>query len=228
MFRNAMDIVCLLAIQGLCMLPLVAAQTQTPTASPGDAKGAGGESIIGPDGETSPPPVWVQEPKGFRDLEFGATMDEAIRTIPGAECPVPAKRRKQPPVMSLESCTVDDLFVGEIPIHDTFSKPVLVFHFNKFKYARLPFLSKYYERMKEICITNYGPPHRIESQTVQNRFGAQYQQEKLLWRGQKATVTLVRFNGNLDNGLLEISTAEAAASSEEQESERKSRDVGQL
>lgn len=70
------------------------------------------------------------------------------------------------------------------------------------------FESKDFDQMKAAFLERYGKPTSRETPTIQNRMGAKFEQERLLWTGTKVVISLSRYADSIDKGRAVITTAE--------------------
>ncbi len=62
------------------------------------------------------------------------------------------------------------------------------------------FESSDYSYMRDRFLEQYGQPTSRETKTIQNAFGAKFQNEHLYWAGKTVTIMLDRFDERLDRG----------------------------
>ena len=131
----------------------------------------------------TPGPIWIQEPSSYRLVRFGASFDEAQRTL------------------SLRGCTKSHGEVncgGYFRVSDVYVDEMLTFSDEKFVEATWSFPSTSFEEVRRILSEKYGPPHHETRNTVTNRMGGTFQDELLNWTGRTVTIGLQRFGGTLD------------------------------
>ncbi len=78
------------------------------------------------------------------------------------------------------------------------------FYRSKFYLALGRFRSERYQEVRKLFIDKYGLPHSAQTSTVQNAFGAKYEQEKLLWTDGLRFVHLERFWTDLKEGYFAV------------------------
>lgn len=70
------------------------------------------------------------------------------------------------------------------------------------------FKNESFETIKAALLEKYGPAP-VTHNTLVNRMGARFNNETLKWTEGSDVMTLERYSGNVDNGLLEIHNAES-------------------
>jgi hypothetical protein len=72
----------------------------------------------------------------------------------------------------------------------------------------LSFPSTDFYKMKAAFVGRYGEPTTRQKPTVQNRMGAQFENEKLAWDGERVVIRLDKYGSTLDKGFALIETVE--------------------
>src|ERR1017187_1412075 len=69
-----------------------------------------------------------------------------------------------------------------------------------FIWATGDFPSEDYEAVRDMFIEKYGKPFNVSESEVQNRMGATFQQERLLWIGQHVQISMSRYGSTISEG----------------------------
>ena len=110
------------------------------------------------------------EPAGFRDIPWGAPPATVKRALPDFSCST--------------TCS-GHLMIGEIRVFT-----LIGFETGGMNLVTLLFPANSFNKMKAIFIERYGQPLLHHNETVQNRMGAQFENEILEWNGQKVVILL--------------------------------------
>jgi hypothetical protein len=65
-----------------------------------------------------------------------------------------------------------------------------------------------YPKMREAFIAKYGPPHKVDTSVVQNKMGAQFAQETLLWKGPDIHIWMSHYGSKVTEGIAFIVKAD--------------------
>ena len=138
------------------------------------------------------------EPDNFRGIPWGASLDDARRTLLDSwkpseqlhghpECP-PAKAR-----------CVQKGKLG--PIDVTF---VYTFKDDRFVSALIMFKAADYKAVRTILTERYGAPTTQQRIEIRTKVGVPHESELGVWRGEKVSVMLERFHKRVDEGLAGV------------------------
>lgn len=129
------------------------------------------------------------EPGGFRDIPWGSPPSVVKEKLPDLSCG--------------KSC-FGSLTIGQ----------VRVFAMIEFEtgggmdFIYLSFPSSNFYQIKVAFVERYGEPTSRRSQTVQNRMGAQFENEILEWTGEKVVIDLQKYSSKLPDSRASIQTIE--------------------
>ena len=84
----------------------------------------------------------------------------------------------------------------------------------------LGFAVEKYDEMKSAFLERYGPPTHTEAKPVQNRMGAQFLNEILLWTGSVLSIRLEKYGASITESFALLITNEASALSQERSKEK--------
>ncbi len=90
------------------------------------------------------------------------------------------------------------------------------------------FSSASYEFVRDVFILKYGPPHRADKQTVQNKMGATLDNETLVWTGAKIQCVLSRYGNTLDEGYFMMAIKSELVRMEAEERAKKAKAADEL
>ena len=143
-------------------------------------------------------PTWPQEPDGFKGVQFGWTEKQAKSQMHwGRNACFLFKGR-----LGCKAA-IDG---GGFTIATRFN-----FDASGFIFATGDFPSEDYEAVRDMFIGKYGQPYNIAESEVQNRMGATFQQERLLWIGQRVEISMSRYGSTISEGFFMIGAIAAFA-----------------
>jgi hypothetical protein len=128
------------------------------------------------------------EPSGFRGVPWGASVETVKEKIPEVSC------------YESVACS-GDLWVGTVK---TYTR--LLLREGGLDAVIVAFPADDFNIIKPIFIERYGQPTSRSTPEVQNKAGARFENEVLLWAGKKVQVTLRRYGDSLTYGLGTIRT----------------------
>jgi hypothetical protein len=134
-------------------------------------------------------PAWPEEPEGFKGVQFGWTKDQA-ESVVHLPC-LPAVNGK------LFCNLIIDGGGFSLNARFIFEDTGLTQVFGKFP-------SENYQDVKEMFIAKYGKPHSATQSDVQNRMGATFRQEELLWIGKRVSIVLSRYGSTISDGSFGV------------------------
>ncbi|SAI59024.1 Uncharacterised protein [Bordetella ansorpii] len=149
---------------------------------------------------------WKQEPDGFVGIKFGQPLPATIR-----DCP-----RSRFGGVAYEQLAGLGLCYGGLS-RDSYGElhnmPQLGFGYNTNimmdKGTPVSFVlttsSDNYSRLLEAFTSRYGPPHSVESSTVQSRAGASYDNHTAEWLGPKVRIVVEKRSDRVDTSEARIS-----------------------
>lgn len=134
--------------------------------------------------------TFADDPVGFRDVPFGASVEDVKAKIPGLLCRPYEKRE-----------LLDHFCVGETDIADTRIGLQFWFFNNRMGSFNLSFKPDQFHLLKEAFVGRYGPPTQSESNEFKTRGSLSYVNEELTWRFKNgATARLQKYSRRSDRG----------------------------
>jgi hypothetical protein len=132
------------------------------------------------------------EPIGFRDIPFGMSLVavQALQTQLHCE---------------KTSCS------GQSQVGAVGVSILMDFLNDALDAVTLSFDSQSFPTMKATFLERYGSPTHRKSTPVQNRFGAQHENEELEWSGSEVYIVLSRYGSRLDTSSASIRTQQGRA-----------------
>jgi hypothetical protein len=138
-----------------------------------------------------------QEPEDFRGLKFGASVEE-MKAVFGNVLPVPAPaivgtpRIKTFALRGKEKIGAAEVTLGFGFLDDRFAQVYIMFKSADFSTIRGAFM------------TRYGEPHSVQSTNLKTTMGAEYTNEKLIWKGPTLEIELQKYSGKITDGMAQI------------------------
>lgn len=148
-----------------------------------------------------PASAW-NEPDGFRGVPWG-----------GGEFPIRQDRGwrfcedytyRLNLVFGDRRC-VQEIEIDRIPVHVSFYLRTGV----GLQWVELRFDPKHFDRIRSIFTTDYGPPHRSETEQITPYVGLPMTNEILIWSGQKAAIMLRKYSRSIAHGGAFLWTVQA-------------------
>jgi hypothetical protein len=148
---------------------------------------------------TPTPQAWAKEPDSFRGVHWGAPEKEFQELFAGKAIVC----QKAP----------DDQYgdwrcLTGFPIAGTSVGNNFVFRSDRLVTVALLFKEEQYQQVRDVLIERYGPPTERGSTAFQNRMGASFENEDLIWRGSLIQLTLDKYFENVDQGIALFRTLE--------------------
>jgi hypothetical protein len=142
---------------------------------------------------------YADDPSGFRDIPFGASMEEVKGKIPRLSCGQWGERRE----------LLDQYCAGETEIADTRVNVQFWFFGNRMGSFALNFKLDQFRLIKEAFIGRYGPPTQSESNEFKTRGGLTYVNEELTWHFKNgANAKLSKYSTGSDQGSGSVRSQE--------------------
>ena len=136
------------------------------------------------------PSASADDPVGFRDIPFGASVEEVKSKMPSLLCRAAEKRE-----------LLDSFCVGDTEIADTRVNIQFWFFNGRMGSFNLSFKPDEFRLLKEAFTGRYGPPTQSESNEFKTRGGLGYVNEELTWRFKNgATARLSKYSTRSDRG----------------------------
>lgn len=88
------------------------------------------------------------------------------------------------------------------------------------------FYSEDWDQMREALVAKFGQPTSISSESVQNRMGAQFENDSALWESDASSLLIQKYCGDVDSSVLVLNHNQFRKLAEQQKSEN--RDVKDL
>jgi hypothetical protein len=148
--------------------------------------------------------LWPLEPDGYRGVKFGTPMEKFDRFY--ADDPDDKTQVLGDECNTQNFCTRVDK-IGDVPLAEiwTFSaEKRLGGVVSRFKRNAK---TDPYDFIKAVLIKRYGPPTATTTRPVQNRLGATFKNERVMWVGKTVILQLDRYSKSLDEGFFVIAVA---------------------
>lgn len=131
---------------------------------------------------------WTKEPESFRGVKFGIPFGDAIKHGKLSSC------------FSMKDADPSGSTLGEricsgarIDLGSTKAITTYLDYKGKFVEVEVTCPSESYDALKALFVERYGPPTKSANEQIQNRMGAIFTDESLLWSGNKVTIALRRY-----------------------------------
>lgn len=142
--------------------------------------------------------AYADDPTGFRDIPFGASVEEVRAKMAGLLC-----RQSDNRILLDHAC------VGETEIADTRIGVQFWFLNDRMGSFALTFKPDQFHLLKEAFIGRYGPPTQTESNEFKTRGGLSYVNEELTWRFKNgAAARLSKYASRIDRGSASVRSKE--------------------
>jgi hypothetical protein len=135
--------------------------------------------------------TWTQEPTNFRGVPWGATEKEAKKIV-DLNC-VNIRQNHR-------GC------VSPFQLNGHEITPVFMFLNGKLGGVSGRFKVEAYPDLRTAFVDKYGAPSSTERSTVQNKMGASFEQESLVWDGPTIYIHLTRLSDTVTNGSFSVGT----------------------
>lgn len=152
-----------------------------------------------------------EEPKGFRDIEFGESEKTAWPKLKAMHVPqssaffepviLPACVDVREPQMPQRSCRIRNIMIGQTLI----TVVIIIFRDDRFVEAILGFDSLHFADLEAAFIQRYSSPTKIVEMPAGNLAGFQTTNRVLEWIGENVQVTLGQYAGTIKEGFANIS-----------------------
>ena len=140
--------------------------------------------------------AWPQEPTSFRSVPFGASEKEAGKIVKTGLCFNATGDR---------GCSADFELAG-IAIHT-----IMIFRADQFTSVQGKFPSDSYSTLRQVFVEKYGIPSDTKQSTIQNRAGAKFSQESLIWDGPKIRLQISHYGDTVTEGEFSLVTQKMRA-----------------
>ena len=152
--------------------------------------------------------IWTKEPADFKGVPFNASESQARQTIHFEFChDIPEGKR---------------VCVYRIEVTEHYAIVCyFVFSHDRLETISGQFPSQYYEDVRKLFVDKYGDPMTNRQSTVQAHAGGTYEQEELLWQGQKVSLLLSRFGANVEHGSMTFLPTTTLVEQQKHEKEQK-------
>ncbi len=152
--------------------------------------------------------IWVpvpltlawEQPAGFRDIPWGASRQSVQQHLPSLYCS--------------QNCR-GNLMIGTVQVYADIS-----FITGGMDTIVLIFPSDNFPEIRETFLARYGEPTSRRNPRVQNRMGAQFENETLQWAGDRVDILLTQYGPKLTHAQAVLATAEAQRFSTERNKEK--------
>lgn len=152
-----------------------------------------------------------EEPKGFRDIEFGESEESAWPKLKAMgvvkypwsvlqHLPPPGCNDTREPQKGKRSCTMWGIKIGQTPLRYV----TITFRDNRFVEAFLIFESSHFADLEAAFIQRYSSPTKIDEKPVSNLAGLQATNRVLHWHGENTRVLLTRYLSTFETGVASI------------------------
>ncbi len=158
--------------------PRIVQVVLTPTPAPPDYRATVLAAVT--------PDPWPLEPSGFRNVPWGASVDEAKKVVDFTICTEPKGRES--------SCYIN-LDIGDLGIPNAFQ-----FLDGKLDMVVLTYDPSSYETVRQALIDRYGPPLTATHETLRNAMNATFENETVYWKGSRILLSASRYMGKIDKG----------------------------
>jgi hypothetical protein len=133
--------------------------------------------------------AWAwEEPAGFRDIPWGSSPTYVKEKLPDLSCHV----------YCAAYLMISDIRVGTVIGFDSGGMDLVMLYFS----------SDSFPQIKGIFLERYGQPTARRNTTVQNRMGAQFENETLEWNGAKVSIMLEKYSTKVTESTAIIETGE--------------------
>jgi hypothetical protein len=132
--------------------------------------------------------------ESYRGIPFGSTETKARGVVKFESC------KTTPSSFGLTGKLAKRMCAGSFSVGSVKVKDSVFFMNDAMVNAFMSFSSSAYPRIRDVFLDKYGKPTTEQHGVLQNRLGAQFENETLTWTGAKVTVSLTKFEGNLDSG----------------------------
>jgi hypothetical protein len=126
--------------------------------------------------------VWEKEPADFRGVPFGSSEAEMNKKLGNLICA---------DIKGNRWCW------GNYAIGDTMGSNKFRFHDDKLVEVSYDFEPKDFEFVKGVFVEKYGPPTTASTAVVENRMGASFLNETLVWNGRNIYLLLEKYSSKI-------------------------------
>jgi hypothetical protein len=142
-----------------------------------------------------------EKPTGFRNIPWGTTMSQA-------------KALRVSLVQTHYQTYADSIMIGQ-------TKAALMLRFDSggLDLFTLIFPSADYPTIKALFIERHGEPTQAKQSTVKNAMGASFENELLIWVGERTVIRLERYSGKITESFAVMATKEGYAAIQAKEAQ---------
>jgi hypothetical protein len=157
------------------------------------------------------------EPDGFRGVPWESSEAAFRERIKVWSCSTPSDQRLG------ERLCIDNFTLGSVPVRGGY-----YFRADRFVSALLTFSAKDFPAIEGIFLERYGAPTSTTEQALQNRMGAQFENQVHLWLGDRVRIRLAKYGSKVTDGLVTIMLKTEAERFEKGSEEERKKGAGQL
>ena len=132
------------------------------------------------------PKKWSKEPADYRGVPFGSSEDTLNKTLQGLVCSNSKDGR---------TCIDKNFLVGSAKTTNMFK-----FYEDQLFNVYISFNSGDYKFLKSVFIEKYGNPNDIDTEIVKTRFGVEYTNETLTWKGSNIILSMSKYGNTITSG----------------------------
>lgn len=146
--------------------------------------------------------LWSQEPTSFLGIKLDQNLTDQLEPCP-SDYSIPDKVCYQRPFQGYYP-----LFALP-PIGLRYSGGVMTYE-SQIRGISLRTWADDYETVRAMLIERYGKPILISTETVKTKIGASFQNEKLVWEGERVVLRLNRYSDTIDKSSISLTNKSVA------------------